>query len=324
MGCFIYINKLGILRVMVECLLCKSEKISNIQKIDAQSIIKLYEEQLNTNIHQEFKAEKHLDAYQCKNCNLTFFSPIVAGSEEFYETLQQKSEEYYSDERKEFSEAINFIKNNDKVLEIGAGSAFFAEKLNNPNYVGLEYNQEAIEKAKQKGINLIKQSIEDFAKDNVEQFDVVCSFHVLEHVPNPSSYIENSLKTLKKGGKFICAVPCSDSYYISNLNHVLNIPPHHVTRWKIKTLYFVCKKFNLSIDYFYNDKVLSPKNYFEVKVTTIILKFLFPKRQIVMNGKLLTYFEKIFKKLNRTLNLYKLFGRNDNKGNNMLIVATKK
>jgi 2-polyprenyl-3-methyl-5-hydroxy-6-metoxy-1,4-benzoquinol methylase len=309
---------------MIECLLCKSKKINNIQKIDTQSIINLYKEKLNTNTQQEFKTEKQLNAYECKNCHLTFFSPIIAGSEEFYETLQLKSEDYYSDERKEFSEAINFIKNTDRVLEIGAGSAFFAEKLDNPNYVGLEYNQEAIDKAKVKGINLVKQSIEEFAKNNAEQFDVVCSFHVLEHVPNPFSYIENSLKTLKKGGKFICAVPCSDSYYISNLNHVLNMPPHHVTRWKIKTLYFVCENFNLSIDYFYNDKVLSPKNYLEVKVPTVILKFLFPKRQIVVSEKVLTYFDKIFKKLNRTLNLYKLFGHSGNKGNNMLIVATKK
>jgi len=309
---------------MTECILCSSKKLINIQKINTKSIVDLYQDELNINVAQEFRDVQFIDTLKCNNCGLVFFNPRITGSEKFYEDLQYLASRYYSDSRPEFFEALKFINKSDKVLEIGAGSAHFAEKLNNINYVGLEYNQEAIDSAKRKGIKLAKESVEEFAKNNFEQFDVVCSFHVLEHVSNPYTFIESSLKTLKKGGKFICAVPCSDSFYSSNHNHVLNILPHHITRWNIKAYKYISEEFALDIDSLYVDKINNAKDHFEIKSRTLFFKFLFPNRQIVLNKILLKIFQKFFKKLNRTLNLYKLDSVEKYQGNNMMIVATKK
>ncbi len=309
---------------MAHCILCKSEKVKNIQRISTNLIIDLYQNELNIDVASEFAKVQYLDSLRCNHCRLLFFEPKMPGSEQFYEDLQKLESVYYSDSRPEFFEALKFIDKNDKVLEIGAGSASFAEKLDSQNYVGLEYNQEAIDKAKGKGITLIKESIENFSIHNLEQFDVVCSFHVLEHVSNPYTYIESSLKALKKGGKFICAVPCSDSFYSSNHNHVLNMPPHHITRWNTKTFKHLSETFNLEVKSLYITDVFNSEDYFEVKIRTLFLKFIFPNQQIILNKNILKLFHKIFKKGNRFLGLYKLDNGKQYKGINMMMVAIKK
>jgi len=309
---------------MIQCILCKGKQLKNIQKINTNSIVDLYKKELNIDVGAEFAGVKFVDTFKCKNCGLVFFNPIITGSERFYEDLQHMTSIYYSDSRPEFFEALKYINEKDKVLEIGAGSASFSEKLNTAHYVGLEYNQEAIEKAKSKGITLIKESIEDFSDNHVEQFDVVCSFHVLEHVSDPNTYIGSCLKTLKKGGKFICAVPCSDSFYSKNHNHVLNILPHHVTRWSSNTFKYVSNEFNLDIESLFVTKIANPIDYFEIKSRTLFFNFIFLNKQILLNKILLKIFHKIFKKLNRTLGLYKFDNSEKYQGINMMIVAAKK
>ncbi len=308
---------------MNTCLLCKSNKIKNIQKIKTSSIINLYQKELNIDVKEELFGYEYINALKCANCKLVFFNPIIAGSEKFYENLQKLDSVYYSDLRPEFLHAIQFINKSDTVLEIGSGSAHFAEKLNNKNYVGLEYNQEAIDKAAKKGIILLKQSIEEFAEKNHEKFDVVCSFHVLEHVTNPYTFIESSLKTLKKGGTFICAVPCSNSFLTSNHNHVLNIPPHHISRWNSKTFEYVCEEFNLSLQNLYNDKISNNRNYFELKVKTTFFNFFIQKKQILINDKFIKIFDNLFKKINRFFSIYKFVSSKNNMGQNIMIIATK-
>ena len=309
---------------MIQCMLCKSKNLENVQKINTKLIVDLYKNELNINIASEFGENRFINTFKCNDCELMFFNPIISGSEQFYEDLQNLESGYYSNKRPEFIEAIKFINKNNKVLEIGAGSAYFAEILQNVNYVGLEYNQEAIEKAKMKGIKLEKKSIEEFLQNNSEQFDVVCSFHVLEHVSNPYTFIESSLKTLKKGGKFICAVPCSNSFSISYHNHVLNTPPHHATRWSLKTFKYICEKFDLNIETIYVDKIVNTKDYFEIKSRTLFFNFIFPYKQIVLNENFLKIFHKIFKKLNRFFGLYKFDALEKYHGKSMMIIAVKK
>jgi 2-polyprenyl-3-methyl-5-hydroxy-6-metoxy-1,4-benzoquinol methylase len=309
---------------MIQCMFCKGRNFENIQKIKTKLIVDLYKRELNIDIASEFGQNQFINTFKCNDCELIFFNPIITGSEQFYENLQLQESGYYSNKRPEYIEAIKHINKNDKVLEIGAGSAYFAEILGNINYVGLEYNQEAIDKAKTKGIKLKKDSIEEFSQNNAEQFDVVCAFHVLEHVSNPYTFIESSLKTLKKGGKFICAVPCSDSFSISYHNHILNLPPHHVTRWSLKTFKYSCEKFDLKIETLYVEKIVNPKDHFEIKSRTLFFNFIFPNKKIVLNKNFLKIFHKFFKKLNRTLGLYKSDTLEKYHGKSMMLIAVKK
>ncbi|MFN3315825.1 MAG: class I SAM-dependent methyltransferase, partial [Raineya sp.] len=168
------------------------------------------------------------------------------GDENFYNTLQ-KYDWYYSDIKKEFEVAQKYIKTTDKVLEVGSGKGNFAKYLNTANYIGLDFSQEAKRMAAENGIKIENDSIEDFSEKNMENFDVVASFQVLEHVKNPDKFIEAKLKALKKGGKLIFAVPNDGSFVGKVSNHALNMPPHHVSRWNRATFEFIAQKYHLKI-----------------------------------------------------------------------------
>jgi SAM-dependent methyltransferase len=71
---------------------------------------------------------------------------------------------------------------------------------------------------------------------------VVYSFHVLEHLTdNIISFIENCLKCLKPGGKFIISVPNNEGF--SPKYSVLNYPPHHMGLWGNTSLNYLTKLF---------------------------------------------------------------------------------
>ena len=47
-----------------------------------------------------------------------------------------------------------------------------------------------------------------------EQYDVIVSFHVIEHINEPDDWIESIKKHLKSGGLFVCETPNADDALI--------------------------------------------------------------------------------------------------------------
>ena len=212
------------------CPLCRSASAIILAQINARDIVTGYQKFLGFDISSELPEQSIVDLKQCQACNLIYFFPTYTGSESFYDTLG-KFDWYYQTEKDEFDHAIGFLPNDGKVLEIGAGSGDFAQKLEGIDYLGLELNQSAIEVARNRGFQVINQTIEQHASNHKEEYDVVCAFQTLEHVENPHAFIKSSLMCLKPGGLFIASVPNHDSFISTVTNNVLNIPPHHITWW---------------------------------------------------------------------------------------------
>lgn len=101
--------------------------------------------------------------------------------------------------------------------------------------------------AAKNGITILNELIEEHAVKNIESYDVVVSFQVLEHVTNVYSFIKASVETLKKGGLLILAVPSEDSFLRFSVNSILNMPPHHVTRYEDKTFEKIAEIFNINL-----------------------------------------------------------------------------
>ena len=59
----------------------------------------------------------------------------------------------------------------------------------------------AIDKSIAKGYEVIKESIEDFCENSNDKYDVIFSFHVLEHVANPITFISSAKKNVKEKWK---------------------------------------------------------------------------------------------------------------------------
>jgi SAM-dependent methyltransferase len=159
------------------------------------------------------------------------------------------------DDKEEYDYACRYIKDNDIILEVGCGKGAFSRKIQTSSYTGLEFSKDAIEIASKASIKIINQSVEIHSNSHLESYDVVCSFQVLEHVSNPKSFIESCLKCLKKGGLLIISVPSDDSFIGSLKNNVLNMPPHHVTRWSDKALQYVADRFCLKLIDIHHEKL---------------------------------------------------------------------
>lgn len=231
----------------MECLLCTHKELTVLDSFKVSDLIKSYRSiAASYPLHEEMNGVETIEVMCCNSCDYRFYSPTLSGSDKFYEFLQTY-DWYYSKNKPEFDFAKTHIKPSDAVLEIGAGSGYFAANLTCASYFGLEYNDKSIKEAAAKGIKLLRQSIEDLALVQPETFDVVCAFQVLEHVPQPGAFMKAAVTATKKGGKVIMAIPSADSYAAHFPNHALNLPPHHVSLWTDKNLSNMAQLFGLEL-----------------------------------------------------------------------------
>jgi 2-polyprenyl-3-methyl-5-hydroxy-6-metoxy-1,4-benzoquinol methylase len=227
------------------CPLCRSNQTTTVETLPFALLRKLYWKQLKVEV-KEVQGLSTIDLRRCEACALKFYVPAMEGDQRFYEALQH-FDWYYLADKQEFKFAAQHISTHDRILEVGAGWGAFANKINASAYEGLEFSDAAVELARQRGLALHKASIEEYAKSHANSYDVVCSFQVLEHVADARGFIEASLRCLKKGGKLIQSVPWEDGFLGRQSNNVLNMPPHHVTRWSKVALEKLAEIFDLRV-----------------------------------------------------------------------------
>ena len=209
---------------------------SVIQEIRVSRIVALYNEELGFDISRYFHGLETIQLCRCDDSGYRFYYPFdIFGDDAFYQHLQN-FENYYNLEKWEYGAVSDLIPEKGEVLEIGSGGGHFMElaarKKKGIRLRGIELNTKAVSEARNKGLDVTAETIEKFAKENAERFDVVCSMQVLEHITEVRPFIEASLQALKKGGQMIICVPNNNPYlYKHDFYHTLNLPPHHAGLW---------------------------------------------------------------------------------------------
>lgn len=231
---------------MPKCLLCSGLNSELICKIKTREIVRIYKRLFAVDIAKFFGDHEIIEYYQCNDCNLLFYNPIIVGDQLLYDHMQQ-FEWYYSKNKNEFEFAKQFIRPDDFILEVGCGSGWFSRLISDNKYTGLELSKKAQLMASQVRDNVHVQTIEEHAIIARQKYDVVCSFQVLEHAENPESFIRSCISCLKPGGVLIISVPSEDSFLTIVEDGILNMPPHHITRWPDKTLIWLANNFSLEI-----------------------------------------------------------------------------
>lgn len=251
-----------------------SPNISLLRTFDAERIKALYVKETKVDVSRFFEGIKEIQLYRCDQTGYRFYYPFtIYGDDKFYQDLNELNNWYYQDNRWEHPLALSFLAPSNKILEIGSGDGFFmklCKKKGIDNITGLELNTAAAEKARKEGISIFNETIQDFGKKHVGEYDVVCNFQVLEHIMDIKSFIESSLLTLKKGGKMIIAVPNNNPYLFQwDDYHTLNLPPHHAGLWDKAAFKNIEKVFPIKNTHAFTEPLGEKRHWFAIKIKHI-------------------------------------------------------
>lgn len=132
-----------------------------------------------------------------------------------------------------------------KILDIGCGVGSFLVEAKKRGWevYGTEFTDEAIEKCEMGGINMQKGKL-DTSWYSDEQFDIVTSFEVIEHINNPREEIKGINKILRKGGLLYITTPNFNAFerYILKDKYTEIIQyPEHLSYYTKRTLNYLLR-----------------------------------------------------------------------------------
>jgi SAM-dependent methyltransferase len=232
------------------CPICKSLSISLVFSISVERLILEWQRLYGIDISAETGDIQSTDLFECSDCHVRFFKPDrLAGSFALYAHLE-KFDWYYMPWKWEHDMAINDLRGCRTVLEIGCGLGDFVARAGTLGWIaeGIDLNDSAIATARGRGLPVRRLDLQEAARTHRSCYDAVCSFQVLEHVPNPREFLESSCELLKPGGKLVLGVPNADSFIKHQIN-LLDMPPHHMTRWPVRAMAALPKWFPLRLEH---------------------------------------------------------------------------
>lgn len=171
-------------------------------------------EDLDTYVFSARKSPEglHYRMVRCNGCGLVFANPILNPDEilKLYEQSQftddpdlENAKTTYSSY---FKQVEKLLKQKEALLEIGCSNGFFLEKAKEKGFLnvyGIEPNQEAVQHASPEirenlYIGTLKERL--FAEKWENMFDVICAFHVFDHLPDPNEFLRICHTYLKNDG----------------------------------------------------------------------------------------------------------------------------
>lgn len=195
------------------------------------------------------------------------------------------------------------LKRDLNILDWGCGSGnllevIYRNRFKASKYLGLEYRRQIVDKNIKKYTNVnwanfIQQDLvnTDFNYDN--NWDIICSFEVIEHVgkQNIDIFMQNIYKHCNKDTIVLLSTPCYDETVGAADNHIVNGIIGELTYDEMKNL-LIRNNFDIINHYGtfasirdYKDKLNDwqqkfydfAKNYFDVNILSNIMAPMFPE-----------------------------------------------
>lgn len=138
-----------------------------------------------------------------------------------------------------------------RLLELGAGQGDFLATLGDLADVtaeGIDLSERSVAKARARGLAVRKATLEQVIVEAAEIYDAVVLSHVLEHVATPGALMGAVKNLLAPGGRILFSLPYSPMSREYLHDDVMNLPPHHMTRWNIRALEGLARVLDLSLE----------------------------------------------------------------------------
>ena len=154
---------------------------------------------------------KSLDIFECIDCGLVFLSENFYINDTFYENSNMHEAFDFNKWRNETlvddMRRFKFLENsliNKKILDFGSGNGGFLKlaKELSENILGVELEKAVVSHYKEENIPL-----ENNLNNINTKYDVITSFHVIEHIKEPLEILEKLSNLLEENGKIIIEVP---------------------------------------------------------------------------------------------------------------------
>lgn len=118
-----------------------------------------------------------------------------------------------------------------KILEIGCGPGFFLEYLQKrgfKNTLGIDFSEEQVAFAAQRGVNVITGNALEFLKARKNEFDIIIAFDFIEHFSKDEliTLSRDILSALTPGGMLLLHTPNAQGFFP---NRIINGDLTHMT-----------------------------------------------------------------------------------------------
>ena len=194
-----------------------------------------------------------------------YFVKIPSDSNDFEENYWGKTADPDGNERNRFKEfdsiipqfdyIIDYLKNKKikNLLDIGCGSGILLAAIKKSGIVADLHGLDISKYAAQHASQFAKIFTGDLTTANYlkDQFDVVVSHHVIEHVPDPLLFVKNIKKILKKNGILILATPDFDSATarLFGAKYRMLHDPTHINLFSNDSMHRLLRDNSFDIDY---------------------------------------------------------------------------
>ena len=153
---------------------------------------------------------------RCPTCTFTWTTRVLAAPEELYDSGYFEGDgydDYYQPTARRFESRLRlrWLRSSGPVLslvEAGSAGGFFVAAARAAGIAaeGVEISESAVAYARdQLGVPVRQGPFE--SAEFAERFDVVCAFHVLEHVSDPTEFLLAAREALSPGGRIAVEVP---------------------------------------------------------------------------------------------------------------------
>lgn len=228
----------------IACPCCGHERHLMLRSFSVADLSTLWQKHFGFDAFGAWQGGDALEQRRCVQCSLVFHAPEIYGDDAFYARLSQH-DWYYESEKWEFDVALDLIGQYRpcSLLEVGCGSGEFLQKVVSgvDSVMGVDINPDALARARAKGLTVTDQPLGKLS----QTFDMVVLFEVLEHLPSPGEMLAAMVDRLNPGGTLVIAVPNPAGYLKDQGIVLLDLPPHHSTKWSRKTFAYIGTRFGL-------------------------------------------------------------------------------